>query len=52
MKDNNLDIFRNMLHNAIDNNNELNTGEVLKISQKLDEIIVKEYEEQLDITQK
>ncbi len=37
-----------MLHISITNNKELSNGDVLKISQKLDEIIVAAYKEQLN----
>ena len=37
-----------MLHIAITNNKELNDGEVLKLSQKLDKAIVAAYKEQLN----
>jgi hypothetical protein len=48
----NLDIWRDLLHNAIDNNKELNSDVVLEISKILDEIIVEAYKEQLNINNK
>jgi len=43
-----IDLLRHMLHIAITNNKELSNGEVLKLSQKLDEAIVAAYKEQLN----
>lgn len=43
-----LDMWRHMLYNAIANNKELNSGDVLEISQKLDKVIVDAYKEQLN----
>lgn len=45
----NLDIYRHLLYNAINNNTELNSGDVLEISEKLDKIIVEAYKQQLNI---
>ncbi|OOM71015.1 Spo0E family sporulation regulatory protein-aspartic acid phosphatase [Clostridium sp. BL-8] len=47
-----LDIWRELLHNEIDNNKELNSDNVLKISEKLYEVIVEAYKEQLNINNK
>lgn len=43
-----LDMWRHVLYNAINSNKELDNGDVLKLSQELDEIIVEAYKEQLD----
>lgn len=48
----NLDIWRDLLHNAIDNNKELNSDVALEISKILDDIIVEVYKEQLNINNK
>ena len=45
----NIDMLRHMLHIAITKNKELNNGEVLELSQKLDKEIVAAYKEQLNI---
>jgi hypothetical protein len=47
-----IDMWRHMLHISITNNKELNNGYVLKLSQKLDEIIVAAYKEQLNTNNK
>ena len=50
MDDNNkLDMLRQLLHNAITSDKELNNGDVLEISQKLDKVIVEVCKEQLNI---
>lgn len=43
-----IDMLRQMLHIAITNNKDLSNGEVLKLSQRLDEAIVAAYKEQLN----
>jgi hypothetical protein len=48
----NLDTYRHLLYNAIDNNNNLFSGDVLELSEKLDKIIVEAYKEQLNINNK
>lgn len=45
----NLDVYRHLLYNAIDSNKELNSGDVLELSEKLDKIIVEAYKQQLNI---
>lgn len=47
-----LDMWRQILYNAITNNKELNTGDVLKLSQELDKVIVEAYKEQLNTNNK
>ena len=44
----NIDMRRDMLHIAISNNNELTSDHVLKLSQKLDKVIVAAYKNQLN----
>ena len=48
----NIDMWRNMLHIAISNNKELSSDYVVKLSQKLDKVIVASYKKQLDINNK
>jgi hypothetical protein len=43
-----LDMWRHVLYNAVDSNKELNTGNILKLSQELDKVIVEAYKEQLN----
>lgn len=43
-----IDVWRHILHDAMTSNKELSTGDVLKISQKLDKFIVESYKEQLN----
>ena len=45
----NIDMYRDMLHIAISNNKKLSSDYVLKLSQKLDTVIVAEYKNQLNI---
>lgn len=44
----NIDTYRDLLHIAITNNKELSSDYVLKLSQKLDTVIVAAYKEQLN----
>ncbi|WP_315074476.1 Spo0E family sporulation regulatory protein-aspartic acid phosphatase [uncultured Clostridium sp.] len=48
----NLDIWRDLLYNAIGNNKDLNSDVVLEISKILDDIIIEAYKEQLNINNK
>jgi len=41
-------MWRHMLHIEITNNKELSNNNILKLSQKLDEVIVNAYKEQLN----
>lgn len=43
-----LEMWRQVLYNAVDSNKELNTGDILKLSQELDKVIVEAYKEQLN----
>lgn len=48
----NIDMWRNMLHIAIANNNELSSDYVVKLSQKLDKVIIAAYKNQLNTNNK
>lgn len=48
----NIDMWRDMLHIAITNNKELSSDSVVKLSQKLDKVIVAAYKKQLNINNK
>lgn len=47
-----LDMWRYVLYDAITNSNELNVSDILKLSQKLDKVIVESYKEQIDTNNK
>lgn len=48
----NIDMWRNLLHIAIANNKELSSDYVVKLSQKLDKVIVAAYKKQLNANNK
>lgn len=43
-----IDMWRQILYTKINNNKNLSNGEILKLSQELDKVIVDAYKEQLN----